>query len=208
MTYKLLTRKLYLDEKKFIESNLIREYCEKLVMDYYPAIRYLTHNKYLIRILRGIFYKPSVEERKFNKLDVNYLYAINEALKIKNVKNRYFGLETAIKLNNLTHEYFVTDYVVNDKIFRAKPIMILGHKIRFIKLKKGLFKFGIKKNNIPFSDVEKTILDIVYLSKYDGLSDNEIKGKIADLLKHSSKSKLLRYSKKYNRTVHKFVKDT
>ena len=120
MTYKLLTRKLYLDEKKFIESDLIRDYCEKLGMDYYPSIRYLTHHKYLIRILRGIFYRPSVEERKFNKLDVNYLYAINEALKIKNVKNRYFGLETAIKLNNMTHEYFITDYVVNDKIFSRK----------------------------------------------------------------------------------------
>jgi len=205
MTYKLLIKKLYLDEKKFIERNLIREYCKKLNLGYYPAIGYLTNHKYLIRILRGIFYMPSIEERKLDKLDINYLDAVNEALKIKNIKNYYFGLETAIKLNKLTHEYFVIDYVVSDKIFRAKPVKILGHKILFVKLKKRLFDFGITKDKIPRSDIEKTILDIVYLAKYDGLNDNEIKSKIADLLKFSSKRKLLNYSRKYNGAVHNFI---
>ena len=205
MTLKLLIKKLYLDEKKFIERDLIRGYCKKLNLNYYSAIGYLTNNKYLVRILRGIFYMPSIEERKLNKLDINYLDAINEALKIKKIKNYYFGLETAIKLNNLTHEYFVIDYVLSDKIFRAKPVKILGHKIRFVKLKKELFDFGITKDKIPKSDIEKTILDIIYLAKYDGLNDNEIKSKIADLLKFTSKENLLTYSKQYNRTVHKFV---
>lgn len=205
MTFKLLIKKMYLDEKKFIERSLIKEYCKKLNLDYYPTIGYLMNNKYLIRILRGIFYIPSIEERKLDKLNINYLEAIKEVLKIKNIKNYYFGLETAIKLNKLTHEYFVIDYVVSDKIFRAKPIKILGHKIRFIKLKRGLFDFGIIKDKILRSDVEKTILDIIYLSKYNGLSDNEIKNKIANLLKFSSKSVLLKYSKKYNETIYKFV---
>ena len=48
MTYKLLIKKLYLDEKKFIERDLIREYSTKLNLDYYSVIGYLTHNKYLI----------------------------------------------------------------------------------------------------------------------------------------------------------------
>ena len=126
MTLKLLIKKLYLDKKKFIERDLIREYCKKLNLDYYSTIGYLTNHKYLIRILRGIFYMPSIEEKKFDKLDINYLKAINEALKIKNIKNYYFGLETAIKLNKLTHEYFVIDYVLSDKIFRAKPVKILA----------------------------------------------------------------------------------
>ena len=206
MTFKLLVRKLYMDEKNFIKSDLIREYCKKLNMDYYTAIRYLTHHKYLIRILRGIFYKPTIEERKFDALNINHLDAIDKALKIKNIKNWYFGLETAVKLNNLTHEHFATIYVVNDKIFRAKSFIILGNRIKFIKLKKELFTFGIKKEKFPYSNVEKTTLDIIYLSKYGGLSDKEIKNKIIDLLEHCSNSKLLNYSKKYNKTVHNFVK--
>ena len=207
MTYKLITRKLYLDDKKFIKSDLIRDYCKTLNMDYYVTIRYLISNRYLIRILKGIFYRPSVEERKFNRLDVYYLDAINEALKLKNIKKRYFGLETAIKLNKLTHEYFAVDYVITSEIFRSRPVNILGHKIRFVKLKEGLFNFGIKSRGISYSDVEKTILDMIYLSKYDGLSDEEIKSKVSEWLKFCSRNKLLRYSKLYNRAVYKFVED-
>ena len=197
MTLKLLIKKMYLDGNKFIKRDLIKEYCKKLNLSYYSAIGYLTNHKYLIRILRGIFYMPSIEERKFDKLDIDYLDAINEALKIKKIKNYYFGLETSIKLNKLTHEYFVIDYIVSDKIFRAKPVKIMGHKIRFVKLKKELFNFGIIKDKLPRSDIEKTILDIIYLAKYDGLNDNEIKSKIIDLLKFSSKNKLLKYSKRF-----------
>jgi len=205
MSLKLLIRKLYLDDEKFIRSDLVRDYCKKLNMDYYAAIRYLTHNRYLIRILKGIFYKPTVEERKFDKVDINYLDAINKALKIKKVKNWYFGLETAVKLNNLTHEHFTIDYVISDKIFRAKSFIILGHKIKFVKLKKRLLNFGIKKDKIPYSDVEKTTLDIVYLSKYGGLPDKEIKNRISDIFKRCSRTKLLNYSKRYNKTVHEFI---
>lgn len=205
MSFSLLIKKLYLNNEKFIVSDLIKGYCNKLELNYYNTIRYLTHNKYLIRIFKGIFYMPSIEERKLNKLNTNYLDTIAEALKIKGVKNWYFGLETSLKLNNLTHEFFLIDYVINDKIFRAKPITILNYKIKFIKIKKELLSFGIKKKKLPFSNVEKTVLDIIYLAKYESISDNEIKSKIIDLLKHCSKVKLLNYSKKYNNSVTKFI---
>lgn len=207
MSIRLLVKKLYLDETKFIDSNLLKKYCKKLNLDYYTAIRYLISNKYLYRILRGIFYKPSLGERKFNKIEANYLEAISAALKIKGITNWYFGLETAIKLNKLTHEYFAVDYVISDNLFRHKPIKILGHKIKFVKLKEKLLSFGVhKKHKIRFSDNEKTILDIIYLSRYDGLSDNEIRNRISDLIKHCSKEKVLKYSKKYNRAINLFVR--
>ncbi|PIO04396.1 hypothetical protein COT48_00635 [Candidatus Woesearchaeota archaeon CG08_land_8_20_14_0_20_47_9] len=207
MSLALMTRKLYLDEKRFIESDRIRDYCKKLNMDYYVAVRYLLHQRYLIRILKGVFYIPSVEERKFDKINISYLDAISEALKIKKVGNWYFGLETALKLNKLTHEYFAVDYVINDKIFRHNTILVLSHKIKFVKLKISLFDFGIRKDGmVRFSDVEKTILDIVYLSRYNGLSDDEIKNKVLDLLKNCSKRKLLGYAKKYNNPTYSFMR--
>ncbi|MFH1637825.1 MAG: hypothetical protein ABIB71_05355 [Candidatus Woesearchaeota archaeon] len=207
MPIKLLIKKLYLDENRIITSNLLRNYCKKLGISYYGAIRYLISNKYLYRILRGVFYKPSVEERKFNRIDINYLDALVEALKIKRVNNWYFGLETAIKLNNLTHEYFTTDFIINDIIFRAKAITLFGHKIKFIKLKGNLFDFGISKNKINFSNPEKTLLDIVYLSRYGGLGKSEINSKISGLLGHCSRNRLLKYSKKYNKSVESFVRE-
>ena len=208
MTYALIRTKLYLDGKKIVTSNILRNYCKKLNISYNDTIRYLIRYKYLYRIFRGIFYVPNIEERKFKRLEINYLDAIVEALKIKGVKNWYFGLNTALKLNAITHEFYTLDYVINDTIFRAKPITILGHKIKFIKLKKELFSFGITKNKINFSDMEKTVLDIVYLSFYDGLNDNEVKIKIADIMKKCSKSKILKYASHYNKNTYKFVEDT
>ncbi|MEK6983483.1 MAG: hypothetical protein AABX33_02835 [Nanoarchaeota archaeon] len=208
MSLKLLVKKLHLNESKFIVASELKNYCEKLNLDYYSAIGYLLSNNYLIRMLRGIFYVRSLEERKLNKADINYMEAIAESLKLKNINNWYFGLETALKLNKLTHEYFATDYIINDTLFRPKPIIILGHKIRFIKLKKSLFDFGIiKHNKISFSENEKTLLDLIYLSKYSGYRNIDIKNRISDLVKHCSKNKLIKYSKKYNKTIRNFVEE-
>lgn len=194
MTIKLIVKKLELSNKKFITREELREYCKKLSLDYYVVIRYLTHYKYLIRILRGIFYVKSIEERKLNKININYLDAIKEALKIKGVKNWYFGLSTALKLNNLTHEYFAIDYVINDKIFRAKPFFILGYKIRFIKINSRLISFGLINKGLPYSDAEKTMLDFVYLREHGNI--NLIP---EEIFEKCSKIRLLKYAKKYNK---------
>jgi len=196
MTLKLIVKKLELSDKKFITREEIREYCEKLSLDYYMTIRYLTHYKYLLRILRGIFYIKSIEERKLNKTDINHLEAIKEALKIKGVKNWYFGLSTALKLNNLTHEYFAIDYVINDKIFRAKPFPILGYKIKFIKINSKLISFGILNKNLPYSDTEKTMLDFLYLKEH-----GNVKLIPEEIFEKCSKNKLLKYSKNYDKRV-------
>lgn len=206
MSFKIIIAKLEMDEKKFVDSSLLKEYCKTLKIDYLTTIKYLLNNRYLYRILRGVFYKPSIEERKLKRIDVNLLKAISEALKMKGVKNWYFGLDTALKLNNLTHEFFAMDFVVSDRIFRAKPITILGNKVRFVKLKRDLIGFGIIKKDIPYSDTEKTVLDMVYLLRYEGLNDSEINLKIGDLLKVSSVDKMRKYSKEYNGKISEFIR--
>ena len=155
----LLIEKLNWEKKKIITREELRGYCKALKLDYYATIGYLLRNKYAMRILRGIFYIRSIEERKLNKLDLDYREIISEALKIKKVM-WYFGLETALKLDNLTHEFFTIDYIINDKMFRPRAFKILGHNIKFTKIKKKLLSFGIIKGNLPYSDKEKTVLDI------------------------------------------------
>ncbi len=206
MKYGLIVEKLNLIDEKFITSNKIKEFSNTLKMSYADVITYLTRYKYLIVILKGIFYKPSIIERKRKIYDINYREALIEALKIKGIKKWYFGLETAIKINNLTHEFFVIDYIINDTITRTKTTEILGNKIKFIKLKPKLFNFGIKKHkNIKYSDIEKTVLDIIYLNKYAGLNDENIKEEIKPYLKHCSKNKLKEYAKKYNKKIEVFI---
>ena len=200
MTLKLIVEKLARDNKKFIISDEIKDYCRKLSLDYLPTIKYLLRNKYLARIFRGIFYVYSIEERKLGKSEMNSFEILKEALKIKGVKNWYFGLETGLKFNNLTHEYFTIDYVISDKIFRAKPIIIMGRKVKFYKLKQKLVFFGIIKKNVNYSDSEKTLLDLLYLKHYT-------KEEFEEIAEELSKTKLLKYAKSYNRMVINIVKE-
>ena len=194
-------------DKKIITSDELKSYCAILKITYLDAIKYLIRHKYLHRIMRGIFYNPSIHERKMGGFDMTYREAIIKSLEIKGVKNWYFGLESAIKLNNLSHEFFVVDYILNDTIARTKSLEVFGNKVRFVKIKPELCKFGVKKvNYVKFSDVEKTILDFIYLLKYRGLEDPLIKSKIIDYLDVASKDKLLSYAKKYNKTVEEFVR--
>ncbi len=207
MSLTLLIKKLYLDEEKIVTADILRKYCQDLKMDYYTAIRYLLKNKYLHRILRGIFYLPTMDERKFGKIDLNYLDALAVALAIKKIKNWYFGLETAVRLNALSHEFTTIDYIINDTIFRPKPILVLGHRIQFVKFKKNLFGFGTVGEKIRYSTPEKTVLDIIYLSRYQGLGNNEIRIKIADHLASCSARKLRAYAQNYTLEIRKLVKE-
>jgi hypothetical protein len=195
MTLKILVEKLARSHKKFITKKELMEDCKKLSLDYYRTIIYLTHYKYLARIFKGIFYVYSIEERKLNKEDMNFYEILKEALKIKGVKNWYFGLETALKFNNLTHEFFAMTFIITDSLFRAKPIMIMGRKVKFYKLIPKMFSFGIVNHTFPYSDSEKTFLDLFYLRHYDRPNFEEM----AETL---SKPKLIRYASRYdNRTI-------
>ena len=206
MKLSILTRKLALEKNDYISSETLKEYCKDIKIPYLTTVKYLLRHNYIVRILKGIFYVKSLEERKFKKININYLDAIKKALKIKKIENWYFGLETALKLNKITHEYFTLDYVFTDSLFRPKPVTIMNHKIKFIKVNTRLFRFGIIKNSLNYSDIEKTILDFIYIGKYNSLSDNEIKNNIVDLLKLSSKRKLRIYLKYYPKTVTKLLK--
>jgi hypothetical protein len=200
MTLKLIVEKLARDKNKFILAEDIKEYCRKLSLEYLPTVKYLIRNKYISRIFRGIFYVYSIEERKLGKSEMSFFVILKEALKIKRVKNWYFGLETGLKFNNLTHEYFTIDYVINDKLFRAKPINIMGRKVKFYKLSSKMFLFGIIKKDIYYSDPEKTMLDLLYLKHYSKEEFDEISEGL-------SKTKLLEYAKNYNKKVINTVKE-
>lgn len=204
MRSSLLLKKIYLTKKEFINSDELKNYCKKFNMNYEDIIRYFIRRGYLIRIFKGIFYVKTLNEIKLGKTNYNHLELLSKGLEIKGVKNWYFGLNSALKLNNMTHEEFTIDHIINDRLFRGKVIEIVGYKFRFHKVSTNLLKFGIiKEGKIRYSDPEKTILDLLYLKRYNGFPEEKIIMDVADYAGNISKEKIREYVKYYPKTVEK-----
>lgn len=203
----ILLRKLRIENREFVTSRDLRAYCKSLKLDYNIAIRHFVPRGYLVRILRGIFYVKSLEELELARPKYTHLELVAKGLELKNVKSWYFGLHTALKLNNMTHETFAVEDVVSDKIFRANPFTIAGYKFKFSRLSPSLFGFGIKKgeNGVRYSEPEKTILDFIYVWRYNGIPEEKITADIGGWAKGASKLKLGAFAKKYPNTVVKIA---
>ena len=162
--------------------------------------RVMLNKRYLITIFRGVYYLKDYEEKKLNSLKYSPYELLALGLKKKNVK-WYFGLNTALKFLGLTHEVFPVNIVINDKFNRTKPMKIAGSSFFFMKLKPSLF-FDMKKENtgnnisIYYSNIEKTMLDMIYLKKNVDLKEYKF-----------NKSLFLKESNKYNRIVKKKIKE-
>lgn len=108
----------------------------------------------------------------------------------------------------MTHEYFSIDYVVNDKILRVNPMKISGHRFRFMKLKPPLFSFGVSDTeSIRYSDPEKTILDFIYMWRYNGVPKDRIIADVGEWSTNLSISKFIEYAKNYPQTVQAIAKE-
>jgi len=201
MKYSAIVEKLYFNTKKYVTREELIVYSKALKLNYRDVISYLIHNRYVITLLKGIFYVLSADERKHKSIDATYLELTKKALELKGIKNWYFGLESAFKFNNVTHEYFSIDYVINDKLVKTTPIKINGRKIKFVKIKPELLGFGIVRNNINYSDLEKTILDKIYLLSYAGNNYNNIRDYVIEYIGSADSNKLLKYSKPYPKTM-------
>ncbi|MEM5813165.1 MAG: hypothetical protein QXU71_02295 [Candidatus Aenigmatarchaeota archaeon] len=201
----MIMKKLWISGKKFVKSDEIKAISKEFKINYESILRYLLARRYLIRIFKGIFYVKSPEEIKLEIMYENPFNLVAKGLFIKGIKRWYFGLYTALVMNNITHEYFTVNYVINDSIFRANEIKIAGYSFKFIKVKPSLI-FGIKeKENLRYSDLEKTILDFVYLWRYRSVPKERILVNISDLVEKASKSKLLEYSKRYPLTIRRII---
>ena len=202
----LLLKKLYLEGKDFVTSDELKRYCKSLKLNYNSMSAYLLSRNYLERIFRGIFYVRNLEEVKLGKERYSHLELVSKALEIKGVRNWHFGLYTALKLNNMTHEHFAVDYVVSDSIFRARPMEIAGHKFRFLKFRPDLLVFGIVSKGVRHSDPEKTMLDFIYMWRYNGIPEEKIMADISDYSVNLSREKVLRYARNYPKSVRAIAK--
>jgi len=180
--------------------------CRKFGAKYTNTINFMISYGYLVRILRGLYYVKTLEEFKLEKaVDIHRIISLGLS---RLGVNWYFGLYTALRLNGLTHEFPATTFVLNDSIFRPKEIEIAGGRTKFLRLKRGLFGFGVvDSGGIRFSDPEKTILDLAYLSRYRSLPRERIISTVGEYGEHLERGKLQTYLKFYPKTVGAVIRD-
>ena len=61
-------------------------------------------------------------------------------------------------------------------------------------------------NGLRYSDPEKTVLDFIYIWRYNGVPEEKIISDISDWAKKISKERLRKYAREYPTTVAKTVK--
>ena len=188
---------------KVITREELREVCRRFGQDPKYIVNYYISQGYLIRILRGVYYVKTFEEYKFGKTP-DPLSLIAKAMNKLKLK-WYFGLYTALRLNGATHEYYSRIFLITPVITRPRPVIILGEEVRFVKLKEPLLDFGVVKHGeIQYSDLEKTLLDFIYLKRY-----NKNLNADAVVKEHIAKArvdKLIEYSRSYPKSVQREVK--
>ncbi len=187
---------------KIITREELKKVCERFGESSEYIVNYYISRGYLIRILRGVYYVKTLEEYKFGKTP-EPLTLIAKAMNKLTLK-WYFGLYTALRLNGATYEYYSRIFLITPVITRPKPITILGESVQFIKLKESLLGFGvIKRGEIQYSDLEKTLLDFIYLKRYNKRlnADAVVREYIAKI----EKEKLIEYSEAYPKSVQREV---
>jgi len=170
------------------------------------TINFMISYGYLVRILRGLYYVKTVEEFELKKSpDIYKILSLGlNKLEVK----WYFGLYTSLRLNGLTHEFFDTIFILNDRIYRPKEIKVGGEKVKFIKLSSKLVDFGIvNESGKRFSDVEKTLLDLAYISRYRSVPEGRITSMIEEYRKRVKADKVMEYLKFYPKSVEKVAMD-
>ena len=189
-----------------ITKDETKDTCKRFGADVNSTISFMISYGYFVRILRGLYYVKTLEEFELRKSpDVYRVLSLGlNKLKVK----WYFGLYTSLRLNGLTHEFYGTIFVLNDKIYRPKEIKVGGEKVKFVKLSNKLVDFGImNESGMRFSDIEKTLLDFVYISRYRSVPEGRITSMIEEYRKRAKADKIMEYLKLYPKSVEKVVRD-
>jgi len=186
--------------------NEVKAVCDKFGSSYTHTTNFMISYGYFVRILRGLYYVKTLDEFKLGKL-VDPYRIIPLGMERLDI-NWYSGLHTALRLNGLTHEFFTTIFVMNGRIYRPKEIAIAGERVRFLKLKDRFFGFGVRvRNGIRFSDPEKTVLDLVHIYRYRGMSEERTISMVGDYSRDLDREKVGAYLDFYPKTVERVVRD-
>lgn len=134
------------------------------------VVRSLRRAGRLVSLFKGFYYVRRPEELALTAPRHNDLELFAMAAQAKGIGRWYFGLDSALRLNRMTHEDRRWEDVVSDSLYRPSGVRVGAKRFVVRKWSPGLLEFGILwLGPIPYSDPEKTVLDLAYL-EYLGAS--------------------------------------
>ena len=203
------------NEEEFINFDTIRDYSNKLNYNVRNVMKYFTSQGYILEILKDLFYVKDVDEFQKKESKYSNYELISKALALKDIKNWYFGLNTALTfdLKEKNDVFFENntdiDYIINDRISMNKPITIDGNKFAFLSFNAELLNFGITDNGkYRYSNLEKTILDYVYLYNSNNVSQGKIIVEVSKYRNAVSMERIIEYLKYYPAIVTTILEKT
>jgi hypothetical protein len=207
----IILKTLYYERKRFVLKKELEDLCKEHGINLDSIIKYFLERGYFIRVFRGIFYIRDPSEIKLKYILYSAHEMIAEGMRFKGIDNWYFGMYSGLKYNNMTHEYFTSDFIINDSIYREKPMKMNDAMFKFVKMKPSMFEFGVitekTKNNITirYSDKEKTVMDFAYLWKRNGKNISFIVSRVAEYINQLDIEKMKKYAKHYPKWMEKLI---
>lgn len=165
--------------------NLIKTFTK--VKDIQDMIEKLQKKKRIVPVKKGVYMIIPIASID-NKWSIEDKRIVDYLLK----EDYYIGLYNAFNLHGFTEQIPNKLFVFNTKYSADKKI--LHYNFKFFKVKKDKM-FGIIKNQYPYSDKERTIIDALDYPEYLG-GLNEVMDRIKNV--KYNKNKLIDYSIKYN----------
>jgi len=211
MAVNRIIEKLWQDGAEFVSLDNLRKDSKDLYYNYNNMIEYIVSKGFLFNILNDTYYVKSQDEfNSVNNKNLKYssLELISKALKFLDVENWYFGLYTALKFHDIPVDNPNVDYLMfNNVITSKKKITVSGQECKFIRLESKFFKFGIEKkgNELKYSDLEKTILDLMYLWHTSNMPNHKIKSGILKYFKVGSIDTIKKYCSHYPEKIQLLV---
>ena len=154
--------------------------------------------QYTKQLIRNLILKGKIE-----KLTKGYYTLLNDnSLSVYCFKPSYLGLQDALSFHNLWEQETIPVIITSKKIRQGLRKIMNGNILMRRVNRKYLFGFNYYKvNNIylPYSDIEKTFIDLVYFKE-------KINKEVLNNIKKSiNKKKLNSYLRLYPKRIKKLV---
>ena len=173
------------------------------------SIRRIVKSKKNIKQYSRHILKNLIKQNKIYSLTKGYYTKHDEiSLAVFAFQPSYLGLQDALSQHNLWEQETIP-IIITSKNVRTGIRKVMGRNILVRKInKKYLFGYEFKKIgnfNLPYSDIEKTFIDMIYFNeKYDVVLISDIKKK---LNKNKLNDYLKKYPLKFRQKVEKVLKE-
>ncbi len=171
----------------------------------YSSIERIIKNKKNVKQYVKTLIHNMLKKKKIKRLTKGFYTKIDDnSLAVFCFKPAYLGLQDALSYHNLWEQETIPVIITTRKV-RPGIRKILGKNVLIRRIEKKYF-FGAeyaKQNNvaIPYSDVEKTFIDMIYFKeRIDKLVLNNLRKRI-------NNKKLNSYLKAYKQKIRKTILD-